>query len=307
MADVSMPPVSQNPAVRSSRFWMPFGDLVLQADATQFKINRDILARQSEVFRDMFSVAVPGAEGDTQVEGCPLVAVSDKVADWENLLELLYNPILLMKPPSIQLVAAMLRLGYKYEMTQFKADALSRLHHEFPTTLQAWDGVAEEMTKMADEANSILYLLLLAYELGIHTSIPALAFQTLNTMTLQEIFSDTLPLNDSFPTYIVVPTNIKHALALASERLHRHRRDAFSWLDDEDVLPTDDCEQWTVCRRAAQSLLIDILSEQEHDLRYRFLRPWGGYLAAVGPLFRKSWDALPSFFDLPKWDELRDE
>jgi hypothetical protein len=69
---------------------MPYGDIILQAESTQFRINRDVLARHSSVFADMFSIPLPSDE--PTVEGCPIVRVSDTAKDWELLLDVLYDP-----------------------------------------------------------------------------------------------------------------------------------------------------------------------------------------------------------------------
>ncbi|KAJ7634515.1 hypothetical protein FB45DRAFT_1002125 [Roridomyces roridus] len=75
-----------------SKIWMPFGDLVLQVESTQFRVNRDILARHSPVFAGMLSVPQPPDE--PTLEGCPIVILSgDSAKDWELLLEALYEPI----------------------------------------------------------------------------------------------------------------------------------------------------------------------------------------------------------------------
>ncbi|KAJ7734583.1 hypothetical protein DFH07DRAFT_893898 [Mycena maculata] len=89
-----------------SKIWMPYGDIILQAESTQFRVNRDVLAHQSSVFKDMFSVPQP--LNDPTVEGCPVVHVSDAAKDWELLLEILYDPF---PPNAVQpflLVASML-------------------------------------------------------------------------------------------------------------------------------------------------------------------------------------------------------
>jgi hypothetical protein len=69
---------------------MRYGDVILQAESTQFRVNRDVLAEQSSVFTDMFSVLQPANE--PTVEGCPIVHVSDTAKDWELLLTVLYDP-----------------------------------------------------------------------------------------------------------------------------------------------------------------------------------------------------------------------
>ncbi|KAJ7465228.1 hypothetical protein FB451DRAFT_1262977 [Mycena latifolia] len=59
---------------------MLYGDIILQAESTQFRVNRDILALHS---------SPPNEE---TVEGCPIVEMSDSAKDVELLLTALYNP-----------------------------------------------------------------------------------------------------------------------------------------------------------------------------------------------------------------------
>lgn len=77
------------PIVRSE-LWKSDGNIVLQAERTQFKIHRSTLADNSSVFRDMFSLPPQPPEEDA-VEGCPLVVLSDHPYDWLNVLKALYE------------------------------------------------------------------------------------------------------------------------------------------------------------------------------------------------------------------------
>ncbi|KAJ7432200.1 hypothetical protein B0H11DRAFT_1940908 [Mycena galericulata] len=84
------PDSGSTPVVRS-KIWMPYGDVVLQAESTtQFRVNRDVLAHQSSVFADMF--AVPQPPNEPSVEGCSIIHVSDSANDWELLLDVIYHP-----------------------------------------------------------------------------------------------------------------------------------------------------------------------------------------------------------------------
>ncbi|KAJ7697600.1 hypothetical protein B0H17DRAFT_1007024 [Mycena rosella] len=122
-----------------SKIWMPYGDIVLQVEATQFRVNRDVLAKQSKVFSDMFSVPQPPNE--PTVEGCPIVLVSDTAKDWELLLKMLYDPFHYETGMSLDILSALLRLGKKYDISMAKDNALWRIHVEFPTELDDWSGV----------------------------------------------------------------------------------------------------------------------------------------------------------------------
>jgi hypothetical protein len=78
---------------RSSRseYWFDDGSVVIQAEYTQFRVHRTLLARHSSVFRDMFSVPQPIANSELLVEGCSVVHLSDSKQDIEYVISALYD------------------------------------------------------------------------------------------------------------------------------------------------------------------------------------------------------------------------
>jgi len=70
---------------------MDDGNVVLEAEDTQFKVHRSVLCRHSPVFRDMFTMPHVGGEGDSVVEGCPVVRLQDSAQDLKYLLLALYG------------------------------------------------------------------------------------------------------------------------------------------------------------------------------------------------------------------------
>ncbi|KAJ7443809.1 hypothetical protein FB451DRAFT_1295088 [Mycena latifolia] len=125
---------------------MPYGDIILQAESTQFRVNPDKLAQQSSVFRD--TPPAPQPPKEPTVNGCSVVYVSDTAKDWESLLEVLYHPFRCESHRTFSAVAAMLRLGRKYEIHEAKEDALSCIRFEFPFDMQAWTNSPSDMTKI---------------------------------------------------------------------------------------------------------------------------------------------------------------
>lgn len=75
--------------VRSESIWIRDGNIVLQAEGTQFKVYQGLLALQSVIFRDMFAIPPPST-GQDQVEGCPLVHLSDTAVDIAIMLEAIF-------------------------------------------------------------------------------------------------------------------------------------------------------------------------------------------------------------------------
>lgn len=75
--------------VRSASLWLEDGNIIFQAEGKQFKVYRGLLSLQSTIFRDMFTVPQYSA-GDSFVEGCPVVHLSDAAADLEFALEAIF-------------------------------------------------------------------------------------------------------------------------------------------------------------------------------------------------------------------------
>lgn len=74
---------------RSDSVWFQDGNIILEAEGTQFRVHRGILAKHSTFFKDMFEVPQPSDE--PTVEGCPVVRLTDTAHDVEHLLNALYD------------------------------------------------------------------------------------------------------------------------------------------------------------------------------------------------------------------------
>jgi hypothetical protein len=89
------PPSSQEkPIIRGSP-WLYDGNIILQAEDTQFRVLESILTMNSAVFRDMLSM--PQLEGQEKVEGCPVVVMHDTALDLGRLLEAMFLHECVMK------------------------------------------------------------------------------------------------------------------------------------------------------------------------------------------------------------------
>lgn len=80
-------------------------------------------------------------------------------------------------------IAAMLRLGRKYEIAAAEANAVRRLHLEFPSDLGEWES-SGYFTKMKNYDGMTFDVLNLAHEFGINSSIPTMAYACLQTEAL---------------------------------------------------------------------------------------------------------------------------
>ena len=74
--------------------WFDDGNVVLIAENTGFRVYRGVLAKHSEIFRDMFLLPHPDSElaiEDTY-DGCPIVRMAeDEAHEWEVVLGVLYT------------------------------------------------------------------------------------------------------------------------------------------------------------------------------------------------------------------------
>ncbi|KAJ3532840.1 hypothetical protein NMY22_g7578 [Coprinellus aureogranulatus] len=175
---------SIEPPKKSDKLWFEDGSVVLQAENVQFKVHRSILAKHSTVFADLFKVPHPASE--PTIEGCPLVHLQDSAEDLKHVLLMLYGDRDYSdkdKAPHFLVVAAMLRLGKKFDIEHLKTEALSRLKAEFPTTLDefcrvcdaGWTRIDCRFDETYDDRWKVRCALIrLALECGVQSVLPAL-------------------------------------------------------------------------------------------------------------------------------------
>ena len=77
--------------IKHEQLWFEDGNVVLLAESTYFRVHGSILARSSEVFRDMLQLATPTAGPDEMIEGCPIVPLTDTAEEIAVILAFLYN------------------------------------------------------------------------------------------------------------------------------------------------------------------------------------------------------------------------
>lgn len=65
--------------------------MILVAESTYFRIHSILLVNNSEVFKDMISLAQPTTEESELIEGCSVVHLSDAADDVAIILSLVYG------------------------------------------------------------------------------------------------------------------------------------------------------------------------------------------------------------------------
>nr|GAT56159.1 predicted protein [Mycena chlorophos] len=137
--DEPIPPAA--PAIKRSEIWHEDGSVVLQAQDTQFRVHWGLLTMHSSVFKDMYGLPQPDVAGPT-VEGCLVVPVFDDPMDLLHFFRVLYNPTMLVKESlPFAIVAALVRIGQKYDFKELLQEAVRRITDDYPSTLAGFDAL----------------------------------------------------------------------------------------------------------------------------------------------------------------------
>ncbi|KAJ7821105.1 hypothetical protein B0H14DRAFT_3876053 [Mycena olivaceomarginata] len=133
---------------------------------------------ENSAFFDVLE-GLPQPNDQPTVDGCPLVETSDDaVVDVEYLLKALYTPIfLLQKALPFAVVAALIRLGRKYDFRDLLDTAVERLIFENPTTLEGYDALLNiddtyRTTRILHQPGILYEMLTLARENNIQSALP---------------------------------------------------------------------------------------------------------------------------------------
>ncbi|KAI5121414.1 hypothetical protein M0805_003186 [Coniferiporia weirii] len=124
--------------------WFDDGNLILQADDNvRFKVHRGVLARQSEVFKDMLALPQPQDSGaGTELE---TVRMFDLPVELSILLKAIYDGIVFQNRDieDFFTLASVLRLSTKYFIAHLRRQAIEALAQTWSYTLEGHDAMVE--------------------------------------------------------------------------------------------------------------------------------------------------------------------
>jgi hypothetical protein len=187
--------------------WNSDGSVILQAKNIQFRVHWSVLARHSSIFSDMQGLPQPADQPN--VDGCPVVELSDDPKDVEYLLKALYIPSVLVfdskarpnfrsgcrtlhsqKTLPLSAVGAIIRLGRKYDFKDLFDSAVARLMSKCPSTLEAY--VLYDPLRTTDNAfelyNALEFdIVALASENKILSALPCVYFHLINNFEMVNI------------------------------------------------------------------------------------------------------------------------
>ncbi|KAF6759163.1 hypothetical protein DFP72DRAFT_1005145 [Ephemerocybe angulata] len=178
------PASEEETPTQSMEVWFSDGNIVLQAQNVQFKVHKSVLAKHSSVFADLFEM--PHTNDEQSVDGCPVVELHDSAEDIKHVVLTIYGDKAYVNVEgalSMAVVAAMIRMGQKYDIEHVKEAGLSRLKRVFPQQLADWDRNFDEgdglylHTIICGPDEGMLDLAIkaieLAHECGIKSILPA--------------------------------------------------------------------------------------------------------------------------------------
>jgi len=231
-------------------------------------------------------------------------------------------------------VRSMLRLGRKYAIPCLEKEALSRLRHDFPTTLEEWDTSEPEdhQIKDANSLHTVLGVISIAHEFRLFTILPAAYAEYLGISFLVASFchknamaSDHFFEQDDVPKDICIPVKARECCLIGYAKILNYLKKASTdALCPPMILPSETCSRSGKCKtikwKAIQELPI-WLTEESSGLS--ILDRWGkrGPEATGGLCSRcqdeakkltnevrsQFWSVLPSFFGLAVWADLKDD
>ncbi|KAJ7647762.1 hypothetical protein FB45DRAFT_894359 [Roridomyces roridus] len=303
-SDPESPPTkrqrTENASIVRSNVWYKDGSVILQAQNTQFRVHWSVLAKNSSFFRDL--EALPQPADQPSVENCPIIQVQDSAEDVRHLLEALYDPVFMVQEMlPFPAVAALIRLGRKYEIRHLLDLAVERLVAENPATLADFDLLHERRGSHLGE--------------HILTALPCAYYRAtvLNYGTCVSRLFDGIPRGDGSEATLS-HTDQARCVSGHTNLLREQAKEGytFGWLR----IGSDRCTTLAKCNLQRAEHLTKYLD----DLRLRALAPVHALAELPGcTTCQKSakeameagrqrvWEQLPSYFDLPPWSELKND
>ncbi|KAK7025079.1 BTB domain-containing protein [Favolaschia claudopus] len=305
----------ENAPITRSETWMDDGNVVLQAKNIQFRVHWSLLALHSSVFSDMRGLPQPTDQ--PTVEGCPVVELADDSVDVEYILKALYNPTFLAEEKlPFSAISALLRMGRKYDFRDLFSSAVKRLTSEFPSSFEEYERIESPVhgyTTMQYQAGIEFDIIALAKENNIMTVLPTVCFQVASRIPTPALCEGIQRPDGTIAR--LSPEYLTRCVA-AREKLLRQQFQpghTFGWARKWPFAPCSTANHCRKLRSSLQDNLIDTVIigafGQVSDLEdLKFCRTCREHIAeSMAEGRKKMWELLPGFFNLPSWNELKND
>jgi hypothetical protein len=213
----------------------------------------------------------------------------------------------------LKVIAAFLRLGKKYEITQLRLEATTRLTHDFPSTLDKWDHVSNDY-ELVEEYPGLPYdIISLAREQGLYAILPAVFYIIIIRLDLDSAY-DPIQRGDGSTAVLSAEDHIM--CTRAWWQLIRDQAElTFSWLDTNGSWKGECNFPCITYRNGFRSALFPV--EFPPILDCKALCGWDSdwedilceNCARTAQKLHEDgraeiWRKLPLYFGLPAWEEL---
>ncbi|KAH8804133.1 hypothetical protein DL96DRAFT_1822839 [Flagelloscypha sp. PMI_526] len=282
--------------------WFDDGNLILQSnDGIRFKVYRGLLALHSTAFSDMLSFPQPPEQ--ELVEGCPLVLLLESGAELTIFIQLMAGETGSFFPSenvTFDQLSIMLCLGKKYNIQRLGFDTRDDQLFSSATELEvAWLAFSEE----------------------IDIVLPLACYEALSLSDLPVLFRDDTQEKKNGDHFTVSPEFKAFLTAGIVSSFTEQSKLMFTWMKSNvDDLVSQECATIVRCRKALRSLAQAFFCE-DRTTENGFLslkdQPWWQFkqdlCAKCIQLLemkhaeerRVLWEALPTCFGLPSWQDLR--
>ncbi|KAF7297736.1 BTB domain-containing protein [Mycena kentingensis (nom. inval.)] len=301
---------------RSPDYWFEDGSIVLQVESTQFRVAKTMLAMHSSVFKDMLSL--PPTD-ESLVEGCPVVVLSgDSSTDWTHLLGAMYTKGGFTDPkdtPTLGQLSAILRLSKKYDIPELRRRCVACLKKEFPATIADYDAKNKKMKifsfiKLSElNVQFLAKIIELAREVGLYSILP-LALYIINALNV--------PAGIHSPLFTDIDAADQLRILRGRTQLYAlfPLRSPLKWMDSQHgSVPSQACTQRRECQAVVAAIndavlrkndyLVCIFLEWPETRTEKLCENCTVIAKEVHRSMREQcWNELPSYFDLPPWEEL---
>jgi len=294
--------------------WYDDGNIVLVSanSSALFRVHRGILCSHSTIFKDMFTAS---HEGEEVIDGCPVVHMHDTEDDLKHVLTAMYSrsyhPSGAKNVP-VTVIAAFLRLGKKYEISDLYDEAQAHLEIDLSDNLEAYitsQSSPWKITSVLSGSNDISVAAAnIVREVGLLSMLPAALHMCMEYCTVEEIFAG---LRDEDGNVVrTISQENQQACALAFQSYHELTGQTVSFVQTSLLTCTDR----TMCQRAKKAFLVENFFPSPKltplaDCDEEFLEALCPACAADARSLhrdnrKEAWRRLPGIFGLPDWTEL---
>ncbi|KZP14498.1 hypothetical protein FIBSPDRAFT_935715 [Athelia psychrophila] len=302
-----------------SDIWYDDGNVILEAEATQFKVYRGALAEASSVFKDMFSFPQPASETIRAVEGCSVVQLSDTAEDVTFILQALYQRKYVAfggktgaKLP-FGIVSAFLRLGQKYDIRPLYFEGRNRAFEDIPVTLAVHDSLKD---RTAVDSTELIPLVALARKTGLLSTLPYLLYRCCVEYSAKKLMA----YGPAMPDQSTDTLSHQDQLACLAGHPVIYKAQAhttYTWLSTVQINMLGTCARPKLCKEAKRTIRLQTfrlvpkiiaLDLWSSDLSTGLCKECSSIAHAKHDAGRAEfWEQLPAIFDLPPWSELLKE